>query len=366
MRFLYFLMILALAQIQSKAQLYVPVKIDTSQAKTKSLYLFINDYMKKDTISNEMWHPKYKHKKRPDNNMDWIWGQYTPKKIARTFNLELAELQKVNDTLSYFKLSAKSKPDKENYSYTNVYKYYIVEKEGKYYLDNCKPYDTDRFRKHETKNIHFYVSPFYTIDKRKMEDASKTLDALYLKFKKPHLKKPIDYFMCATEEELNNLSNIVIWDGGFGAFTNIPEAYVVAINDNPDYKHEFIHAILGLGANCFFLQEGIASLYGGTDKGKASYEDGLKELRSCYGAGKCDFDNLYLRQVQQQYSSSLTYAFAAVFCKYLIDNYGMDYFYKLYYDKEITSDNFLEILIKKTGKSKAEIKKEIEKLIGLP
>jgi pyruvate-formate lyase-activating enzyme len=90
MKFLYFLMVLALAQIHSKAQLYVPVKIDTSQAKIKSLYLFINDYMKKDTISNEMWHPKYKHKKLPDNNMDWIWGQYTPKKIARTFNMELS------------------------------------------------------------------------------------------------------------------------------------------------------------------------------------------------------------------------------------------------------------------------------------
>ena len=366
MKFLYFLIILALVKTQSSAQLNVPVKIDTSQAKIKSLYLFINDYMKQDTISNEMWHPKYKHKKSPDNNMDWTWGQYTPKKIASIFNLELSELQKVNDTLSYFKISAKSKPNKENYSYTNVYKYYIVEKEGKYYMDNCKPYDSDRFRKYETKNIHFYVSPFYTINKRKMKEASKTLDALYIKFKKPHLKKPIDYFMCAAEEELNNLSNIIIWDGGLGAFTNIPEAYVVAINNNPDYKHEFIHAILGLGANCFFLQEGIASLYGGMDKGKTNYEEGLKELRLCYQAGKCDFDKLYLREVEQQYSSSLTYTFAAVFCKYLIDNYGLDYFYELYYDQKINSDNFLKTLIRKTGKSKEEIKKEIEKLIGLP
>lgn len=366
MRFLYILIILVLIHNSSSAQLVVPVKIDTSQARIKNLYLFISDYMKQDTISNALWHPKYRHEKTPDKNIDWIWGQNSPKKIARKFNLELSELQRVNDTLSYFKISAKSKPDKENYSYTNVYKYYIVEKDGKYYLDNCKPYDSNRFRKLETKNIHFYLSPFYTIDKRKMEQASKTLAALYVKFKKPPLKKPIDYFMCATEEELNNLANIVIWDGGLGAFTNIPEGYVVAINDNPDYQHEFIHAILGKGANCFFLQEGIASLYGGMDKGKTSYAEGLKALRSYYQAGKCDFDKLYRREVGQQYSSSLTYTFAAVFCKYLIDNYGLDYFYGLYYDQKINSDNFLETLIRKTGKSKEEIKKEIEKLIGLP
>ncbi len=196
-----------------------------------------------------------------------------------------------------------------------------------------------------------------------MSKASDQLESLYVQLKRPRLKKPIDYYLCSTEEELNNLSNIIIWNGGLGGYTNIPEGFIVAINNNPVYKHEFVHAILGSSANCFFLQEGIAVLYGGMDKGAKSYEKGIQELKSCYATGQCNFDNLYAREVKQQYSSSFTYTFAAAFCKYLIDNYGLDYFYKLYYNKEITTENFMEKVSETTGKSQAEIRNGVEKLI---
>lgn len=319
--------------------------------------------MQQDAVNNSMWHPKYKNKKVYNYTMDWLWSSNSPQKLTKLFDLELAELQRVNDTLSYFKILAKSKPDQLHDDFSNVYKYYVVEINGKYYLDNCKEYDSGRFKKIETKNLNFYVSPFYEIDVKAMRKASEELERLYLQLKKPKLKKPIDYYMCANEEELNNLSNIVIWNGGLGAYTNIPEGFIVAINDNPVYKHEFVHAVLGSSANCFFMQEGIAVLYGGMDKGAKSYEKGREDLKACYASRKCNFDNLYSREVQQQYNSNLTYTFAAVFCKYLIDNYGLDYFYKLYYNKEITTNNFMEKISQITGKSQAEIKKEVEKLI---
>lgn len=355
--------LLLLTYFQSFAQLKVPVKIDTSKSQTRQLYQFIDAYLQQDTISREMWHPKYKGKKVYDYTMDWLWGSKSPKKFSKLFELELAELQKVNDTLSYVKILAKSRPEKLHEDFSNVYKFYIVEIKGKYYLDNCKEYDAVRFKKHQTKNLNFYVSPFYTVDKKAMEKASEQLERLYVQLKRPRLAKPIDYYLCATEEELNNLSNIVIWNGGLGGYTNIPEGFIVAINSNPDYKHEFIHAILGSSANCFFLQEGIATLYGGMDKGMKSYEKGIEELKACYGTGQCNFDNLYAREVKQQYSSTLTYTFAGAFCKYLIDNYGLDYFYKLYYNEAITTENFMEKVSESTGKSQAEIRKGVEKLI---
>lgn len=363
MKKIFGILIILLAYFQSPAQVGLQSKIDTTNHETLQLYKFINSYLQKDTINNELWHPKYKNQEVYDYSMDWIWGRYTPKKITKVFNIELVELQKLNDTLSYFKILAKSKPEIFGEDFSNVYKYYIVKINGNYYLDNCKEYDSRRFVKYKTKNLNFYVSPFYDIDKRKMDDASKQLENLYRELKKPLLKKPIDYYMCSNEEELNNLSNIVIWNGGLGAYTNIPEGFIVAINDNPVYKHEFVHAILGSSANCFFLQEGIATLYGGMGKGTKSYKDGIKELKSCYLIGKCNFDNLYARNVEQKNNSNLTYTFAAVLCKYLIDNYGLDYFYKLYYNKEITTANFIEKITEATGKSKAEIKQGVEKLI---
>jgi len=363
MKRIFVVIIISLTCFQSIAQIRVPVKIDTSQHSTLRLYKFMQSYMQQDTISREMWHPKYKDKIVYDYTMDWLWSSKSPKKFSALFELELAELQKVNDTLSYVKILAKSKPEKLHEDFSNVYKFYIVEINGKYYLDNCKEYDTGRFKKQETKNINFYISPFYTIDKKAMNDASEQLETLYVKLNRPRLKKRIDYYLCSTEEELNNLSNIIIWDGGLSGYTNIPEGFIVAINNNPVYNHEFVHAILGSSANCFFLQEGIAALYGGMDKGAKSYEKGIEELKSCYTTGQCNFDNLYAREVKQTYSSSLTYTFAAAFCKYLIDNYGLNYFYKLYYNREITTENFMEKISKTTGKSQAEIRKGVEKLI---
>jgi hypothetical protein len=343
------------------AQVKIAYKIDTSQVKTMKLCNFIRDYMNQDTISNKFWHPKYKTKEVFDYNIDWIWSEYSPKKLSEKLNVEIVELQQINDSLSYFKLQMATKPSKDDDAFSNVYKYYIVEKAGKYFFDNCKEYDSKKFAYYKTKNIGFYTSHFYAIEKSKMDDASKAIDSLYLSMKVQVPRKTIDYFMCANEEELNNLANIVVWNGGLGGFTNIPEGYVVGINKNPVYKHEFIHAILGYGANCFFLQEGIATLFGGSKE--KSYQQGFLELNDCYKKGACNFDNLYAREVGGQFSSNLTYTFGAVFCQYLIDNYGFDFFYKLYYDKSITSENFLDKVSIATSKNKEKIKQEVEKLI---
>lgn len=277
-RFTLCVIIFTITCFNLKGQVEIAYKIDTTKQKNLSLCNFVINYMKKDTISNEFWHPKYKNSEAYDYNIDWIWSEYTPKKLSEKCNIEIIELQQINDSLTYFKLQVSSKPNKNEESFTNIYKYYIVEQAGRYYLDNCKEYDSKKFAYYKTKNISFYTSYFYKIDKQKMDNASKSIDSLYTTLKVKGKKKAIDYFMCASEEELNNLANIVVWNGGLSGFTNIPEGYVVGVNDNPNYKHEFIHAILGYGANCFFLQEGIATLYGGTDKGKISYKQGPVRL----------------------------------------------------------------------------------------
>lgn len=92
------LLIILFTCCQLNAQIKVPVKIDTTQRKNLALYQFLNTYMQQDTISKEMWHPKYKNKKVYNYTMDWIWGAYTPKQITERFELELSELQNINAT----------------------------------------------------------------------------------------------------------------------------------------------------------------------------------------------------------------------------------------------------------------------------
>ena len=53
------ILLLSITYFQTRAQIKVPVKIDTTQHKTQHLYQFIKSYMQQDTISNQLWHPDY-------------------------------------------------------------------------------------------------------------------------------------------------------------------------------------------------------------------------------------------------------------------------------------------------------------------
>jgi predicted transport protein len=358
------LIALLLLKFNIRAQVQVPLKIDTSNFEVKKRYNFIVDYMKQDTISKQMWHPKYKDTEYYNYNCfaDWIWRALPPKKILEKFDVRLAELQMINDSLSYFKLEV-SNNDTTNMAVFNTYKFYIVTVNGSYYLDNCMEYELYKFIKYETENIIYYVSPFFNKDKREFEKSSLKFDSLRILLKRPPLLQKVKYFMCANEEEMNLLSNIVVWDGGLGGFTNMEQKYIVGLTNNEFFKHEFVHAILGIGAPCFFLGEGVATLYGGLDAGKLTFTNGIAELKECYKTGICNFDTLYARKVYSMYNNNLTYTFAAVFCDWIIEEKGLDIFLELYYDPTITSTNFLKKVSNKFNISENKIKLIINKRI---
>ena len=358
-----FLLALLFTFYHAQGQLKLAFQVDTTLQKNKSLYEFVDSYFKQDAINNTYWHPKYKNKTYYNYTTDWIWRRYSPKQIFNRFNLEMVDLQDVNDTLSYFNLSAQSKPSLVNDSYTNLYKYYLVKVKGKWYLDNCKDYDFKNFNIYSTKNIRFFVSPTYALNVKGMNKASTEIDSLCRILDRPIVKKTIEYYMCAEEDELNNLANMLNGSGNPTGYTNSEDGIVAGLNENPSYKHEFIHAILGAGADCFFLQEGMAMLYGGGNKGQTSYQQGIANLRDCYNSRGCNFDNLYALKTNTKFSNILSYSFAAACCKYIIDDYGLDCLYELYYDKTVTTANFLEKLGKKTGKSREDLKLGIEKQI---
>ncbi len=357
------LLALLFTSYHAHGQLKLAFQVDTTLQKNKSLYEFVNSYFNQTSINNTLWHPKYKNKTYYHYTTDWIWRRFTPKQISNKFNLEMVELQDVNDTLSYFNLSVQSKPSVVNDSYTNLYKYYLVKVKGKWYLDNCKDYDFKNFSTYSTKNIRFFISPSYQLNFKGMHKASIEIDSLCRILDKPGLKKPIEYYMCAEEDELNNLANIVNGRGSSTGYTNSEDGVIAGLNDNPSYKHEFVHAILGPGADCFFLQEGMAMLYGGGNKGQTSYQQGIANLRECYNSGSCNFNNLYALKTDTQFSNILSYSFAAACCKFIIDDYGLDCLYELYYDKAVTTQNFLDKLSQKTGKNRDELKISIEKQI---
>lgn len=338
------------------------LKVDTTDAANTPDIEFIKKYFQQDTISTKYWLNAKAGAKYYNHNhlIDWIWRSLSPKEILDRYHVQVIELDQLNDSLSYFTVLITDNR-KDKYAMYNIYKFYIVRNSEGAFIDNCMEYELHRFNRYDTENISFYISPRYNIAENELKKASQRVDSLYGYFKRTKPEEPFRYFVCATQEEMQILCNIVSWNGYVGGFTNMEEDYIVAHSNNPYFGHEFVHVVLGIGAPCFFLGEGIASLYGGFSKQTLS--EAIAELKECYINKVCNFTDLYNRKSYSEYNNNMTYAFAAVICRYIINNYGLDTFLEMYYDESITTENFLKKLSVYVDKKEMLIKREIEEEI---
>ena len=339
------------------------LKVDTTDPANTPDMEFIKMYFKQDSISTKYWLNAEEGSLYYNHNhlIDWIWRSLPPKEILERYYVQVIELDQLHDSLSYFTVLITDNR-KDKYAMYNIYKFYIVKNSKGTFLDNCLDYELHRFNKFDTKNISFYISPHYTIPKNELEITSKRLDSLYTHFNRARPEKPVRYFMCSRQEEMQILCNIVSWNGYVGGFSNMEDNYIVAFSDEPFYEHEFVHSVLGIGAPCFFLGEGIASLYGGLSNTTLLTES-VAELKECYINNICNFTDLYNRKSYSEYNNNMTYAFAAIISRYIINNYGLDIFLEMYYDESITTKNFLEKLALYIDKAENEIIADIEEEI---
>lgn len=271
----------------------------------------------------------------------------------------ISELEILNDTLSYCKIEV-STPEGHHYL---TYKYYIVDVNGKLFLDNCLPYELARFKFITTENLDFYVSPFHVVDERLYKTASKAIDSLYRVLKPDAKKDKFRVFMCSSIEEMNILSNMTKYYGYVGGFANMGAKYAVYTYDTPIHKHEFVHMILGkTKGKGFILGEGIASLYGGLSP-QVSYADGKKQLKRGYEDSQYNFEQLYTRKIFNARDNTPSYTTAAVVCEYIQRDFGIEKLLEFYYDPNINDKNLLAELSTLKNITEDDLIKKIEKII---
>lgn len=343
----------------------VPVKIDTSNNEIKERYDFINSFLKHDEIDRTYWHPKYLNKKYYNyaNFIDYLWRVYTPKQITNKFYTKLLELELVNDSLSYFKLFVSDRKE-SNISMHNIYKFYIVKRNDSFYLDNTFCYDGFLFKSIKTKNIDFFVSPHFSINEDDFIEASFKIDSLKRLLNHGSFNKHITYYMCSSEEEMNNLSNIVCWFGGVQGYVNYENNTIIGITSNPSYLHEFVHILLGRGkSSSLFLVEGIASLYGGPGI-LISLEDGLRVVNEYLFKNPNDFQLLLEKKIQGAYNNVYSYTVGAIICKLLIQNFGIDGFMKFYNNPKINDGNLIEFIALEMKLSKKDVVNKLKESLN--
>ena len=170
--------------------------------------------------------------------------------------------------------------------------------------------------------------------------------------------------MCSSEEEMNNLSNIVCWFGGVQGYVNYENNTIIGITSNPSYLHEFVHILLGRGkSSSLFLVEGIASLYGGPGI-LISLEDGLRVVNEYLFKNPNDFQLLLEKKIQGAYNDVYSYTVGAIICKLLIQNFGIDGFMKFYNNPKINDGNLIEFIAVEMKISKKDVENKLKESIN--
>jgi hypothetical protein len=323
-----------------QAQKLNPV-IDSTQSEIIPKIDFLKAYFSDTVNVKSYWLPKYSTTEYYNYSqlVDALTRNFKPYQALKKFDVEITELQSINDTLSYFKYMISASYDK----HLVEYKLYLVNRNGTFFIENCKDLEKDRFYHFETPNITFYISKWREIDTISLNRASYRLDSI-AKFLIPGSSIPhIQSYLCETVEEMNIITNMTHYYGFVGGFTHIENRFIVSYKAPPDYIHEFVHVILppAAGMPNFFLGEGIASYLGGLSH-HHSYQYGKEYLKDCFDSGRCTFDLLLARKIYNQYDNTPTYAFAAAICDYIITNYGYDYFFELYHNPDVNDTNVMD------------------------
>lgn len=335
----------------------VNIAIDSENEQINARLKFIRSYFSDKSNIEQYWLPRSRGTDQYNYStlVDGISRYYAPWQMLKYFQTEITEIQILNDSISYFKFILSNKKDK----HIVEYKYYIVKRNGFFYIDNCMHYEKHKFVHVQTPLIDYFISPWLKIDIEKLMDASEKLDSLS-KLLIPNRKPTkIESFICASTEEMNLLTNMTHYYGYVGGFTHLDCKFIVSHNAPPDFIHEFIHVILGeTSGNSFILGEGIASYFGGPSY-NFNYRDALLYLKNCFESGRCTFDLLLQRKIFNPRDNHPTYSFAAVLCDYIINTYGYDYFYTLYNNKEISDDNLIENLCKDHNITREQIEQGV-------
>jgi hypothetical protein len=322
----------------------ISVSINQDNEQIKARLKFIRSYFNDKSDIRKYWLPRGDATDQYNYStlVDGISRYYAPWQMLKYFQVEITELQILNDSLSYYKFILSNKKDK----HIVEYKYYIVKRDGVFYIDNCMHYEKRKFVHVNTPLIDYFISSWLKYDTVQLMNASKKLDSLSKLLVPKKTPTKIVSFICASTEEMNLLTNMTHYYGYVGGFTHLDCQFIVSHNAPPDYIHEFIHVILGeTSGNSFILGEGIASYFGGPSY-NFNYSDALLYLKDCFESGRCTFDLLLQKKIFNPRDNYPTYSFAAVLCDYIINAYGYNYFYSLYNNKEISDDNLIEKICK--------------------
>lgn len=292
-------------------------RVDTTDAEVQSIYKLWQKHLSNhpDQIyDNPYWSEQQKEKWHDyDISRRWTYGY----ELANGMNLHDAfglkprvlSIEK-KDSLYAIKTLYAPKNLENSQEIYSIQRVYASKENGKWKLFSVLPFMTNDWKRKKIGDIQFIYPANFTFDEKKAQSSSNFVRQLTNKFN-INLSDPINYYLAPSFVEMAKISGLdYAWDGNDGR--GYPKNNQVFVGTGSEtYPHELVHAIFKDYELHPFVDEGLATYYGGI--GQKPFDELVQSV-----AQKVSSDeSLTLSKTLsgQRISSQVYYVSGAIFIK---------------------------------------------------
>jgi hypothetical protein len=292
-------------------------RVDTTDAEVKKVYKLWQKHLSHhpDKIyDNPFWSEQQKEKWHDyDISRRWTYGYElgNDMNIHDAFGLKprVLSIEKQENKYAIKTLYAPNNLEKSQEIYS-IQRVYAGKENGEWKLFSALPILTDDWQHKQVGDIEYIYPPNFEFDENEAQDSANFVKELTQKFNIT-LSEPINYYLATSFMEMAKISGLdYAWDGNDGR--GYPKNNQVFVGTGSEkYPHELVHAIFKDYELSTFVDEGLATYYGGM--GEKSFDQLIQTVAEKISSN----ESLTLDKVLtgQRISSQIYYVSGAVLVK---------------------------------------------------
>lgn len=292
-------------------------RVDTTDTEVQKVYKLWQKHLSHQpdqVYDNPYWSEQQKEKWHDyDISRRWTYGYELPNgmKLHETFKLKPRVLSIEKQDHFYAIKTLYAPNDLEGYQQIySIQRVYASKENGEWKLFSALPILTENWQQKQVGDIQYIYPPNYNFDKNKAQDSASFVQNLTDKFNLT-VSEPIKYYLAADFDQMAKISGLdYAWDGNDGR--GYPKNNQVFVGTGSEqYPHELVHTIFKNYELSSFVDEGLATYYGGM--GEKSFDQLIQTVADKISSD----DSLTLDKVLtgQRISSQMYYVSGAVLIK---------------------------------------------------
>ncbi|WP_138429812.1 hypothetical protein [Fodinibius saliphilus] len=244
-------------------------RVDTTNAEVKKVYKLWQKHLSHQPnkiYDNPYWSEQQKEKWHDyDISRRWTYGYELANgmNLHNTFGLKprVLSIEKQENKYAIKTLYAPNNLEKSQEIYS-IQRVYAGKEYGEWKLFSALPILTDDWQHKQVGDIEYIYPPNFTFDKNEAQDSANFVERLKNKFDIT-IDDPINYYLAPSFMEMAKISGLdYAWDGNDGR--GYPQNNQVFVGTGSEkYPHELVHTIFKDYELSTFIDEGLATYYGG-------------------------------------------------------------------------------------------------------